>query len=131
MPLEKADQEHLQAASGYIQLGLLEEANAELENIEPSCRQVSDVLLARLPIYRGLEKWELMEVVARKLVEWNPREQVFWIDLAYATRRTDSLLAAAAVLTEAQAYIRVMAQFNSILPVMKRNWGIGIARKRI
>jgi len=35
MPLEGPDQFHLRPATGYIELGMFEEANAELEEIDP------------------------------------------------------------------------------------------------
>jgi len=35
MPLEGSDQLHLRAAAGYIELEMFEEANGELEEIDP------------------------------------------------------------------------------------------------
>jgi len=55
MPLEGHDQLHLRAACGYIELEMFEEANAELEEIDPFCRHLPEVLLARLANYRGLK----------------------------------------------------------------------------
>ena len=101
MPLEGPDQLHLRAAAGYIELSMFEEANAELEEIDPFSRQLPGVLLARLAIYHGLGKWELLAVVAKKLVEWNPKEPGFFVELAYATRRAESIHAAHAILTRA------------------------------
>jgi hypothetical protein len=101
MPLEGPDQLHLRAATGYIELGMFEEANAELEKIDPFCRHLPEVLLARLAIYHGLEKWELLAVVAKKLTEWNSNEPGFIVELAYATRRRGSIHAAHAILTRA------------------------------
>lgn len=75
MPLEKPDQQHLRAANGYIGLGMFEEANAELEEIDPFCRHLSEVLIARIAIYRGLKKWDLMATVAKKLVDAAGRQQ--------------------------------------------------------
>jgi hypothetical protein len=49
------------------------------------------VLLARLAIYHGLKKWELLAVVAKKLVEWNSKEPSLLVELAYATRCTESI----------------------------------------
>lgn len=74
MPREKPDQQHLHAAHGYIQLEMFEEANDELEEIDSFCRHLPEVLMARVAIYGALEKWELMAIVAKKLVEWNPSE---------------------------------------------------------
>ncbi len=51
---------------------MFDEANAELEEIDPLCRSVREVLVARVIIYHGLKRWELMAVVAGRLVEWNP-----------------------------------------------------------
>ena len=74
MPLESPDQQHLRSAVGYIELGMFDAANAELEEIDPFCRHLPEVLMARLGVYHGLEKWELLAVVARNLTEWNPKE---------------------------------------------------------
>jgi tetratricopeptide (TPR) repeat protein len=101
MPLEKSGQQLVRSAHGYIELGMFEEANAELEEIDSFCRHLPEVLLARLAIYHGLKKWELLAVVAKKLVEWNPKEPGFFVELAYATRRAESIHAAHAILTRA------------------------------
>ena len=101
MPLEGPDQLHLRAAPGYIELEMFEEANAELEEIDPFCRHLPEVLMARLAIYHGLKKWDLLAVVAKKLTEWNPKEPGFFVELAYATRRAESIHAAHAILTRA------------------------------
>jgi len=47
IPLEGSDQLNLRAATGYIELGLFEEANGELEEIDPFCRHLPEVLVAR------------------------------------------------------------------------------------
>jgi hypothetical protein len=57
--------------------------------------------VARVAIYHGLKKWELLAVVAKKLTDWNPKEPGFFVDLAYATRRAESIQAAHAILTRA------------------------------
>jgi hypothetical protein len=66
MPLEAADQLRLRASYGNIELGLFEEANAELEEIDPFCRHLPEVLVARLAAYHGLKKWDLLTVVAKQ-----------------------------------------------------------------
>ena len=53
---------------------MFEEANAELEEIDPFCRHLPDVLLARVAIYHGVKKWDLLTLVAKKLADWNPQE---------------------------------------------------------
>ena len=101
MPLELSDQKHLEAASGYVQLGMYLEADAELDKIDPFCRAAPEVLAVRLEIYAGLEKWELMQVVAKKLAEHDPQSVQWAISWAYATRRAQSIEAAKEILMQA------------------------------
>ena len=99
MALGRGDKRHLQSARGYIELGMFEEANAELEQIDSFCRHLPEVLIAKVAIYRALKKWELMEIVAKRLVEWNPQTAGFLVDWAYAARRAESIHIAHAILT--------------------------------
>ena len=101
MPLTADDQRHLTAAEGYAALGMYLDANAELEEIDPEVRQVAEVLTVRLKIYRGLEKWELMQTVAGRLAAHDPDNAQWLISLAYATRRAESIEAARSILLEA------------------------------
>jgi tetratricopeptide (TPR) repeat protein len=101
MPLGQLDLRHLSAAHGYMELDMFEAANAELEEIDPLCRHLPEVLDSRVVIYQGLQKWELMAIVARKLVEWNPGEAAYFLHLAYASRRAASLHVAHAILIHA------------------------------
>jgi len=56
-----------------------------------------------MKIYRGLEKWELMQVVSQKLAEFEPDNLQWTISLAYATRRTYSIDVAMEILLNAEA----------------------------
>ena len=103
VPLEPEDLRHLTAAHGYVELGMLHEANEELEHIDADVRHVPEVLATRVLIYHGLEKWELLQVVAKKLADCDPEEPQWAISLAYATRRADSIPAAKSILLEAVA----------------------------
>lgn len=67
MPLSAEDEKHLIAAQGYVELGMWLDANAELEEIDPKVRHLPEVLEVRVRIYRALEKWELMQTVAKSL----------------------------------------------------------------
>src|SRR5258705_13816612 len=99
MPVAKSDQEHLRSACGYIEQGMFQEAQAELEEIDPLCRLLPEILAARIPLYRALEKWDLMTIVAKKLTEWSPEKPANFIDWAYATSRGESLHLAHAILS--------------------------------
>jgi hypothetical protein len=102
MAIGDQDQAHLRSAHGYIELGLFDEANTALEEIDPFCRHLPEVLSTRVAIYHGLKQWELMAVVTKRLVQWNPGEPGHFVDLACATRRAESIQAAQAILRRAE-----------------------------
>jgi tetratricopeptide (TPR) repeat protein len=77
------------------------EANEALENITPDVRHVPEVLRERVFIYRGLEKWEAMAAIAEKLAQWDPENPEYFLLLAYAKRRAESLEVADAILSRA------------------------------
>jgi len=90
VPLEQPDRQHWQAAAGYVELSMFLEADMELDKIDPFSRAAPEVLAIRLAIYRGLQKWELMREIAKRLADLQPNEIQWTISLAYATRRADS-----------------------------------------
>jgi len=102
MPLESPDKEIFSAAVGYAELGMLHEANAELEKLEPFNRTAPEVLALRVGIYQALKKWELMLEVAQRLNEFAPNDVQWMISFAYATRRAVSIEAAKEILLDAQ-----------------------------
>jgi tetratricopeptide (TPR) repeat protein len=103
VPLEQPDRQHWQAAGGYVELGMFLEADTELDKIDPFNRAAPEVLAMRLAIYRGLQKWELMREIAKRLADFQPNEIQWTISLAYATRRADSIQAAKEILLNAEA----------------------------
>ena len=92
---------HLNAAIGYLELGMLDESAGELENLPPEDRTSSAVLCVRMEIYRSAKKWSLMEVVARELWKRHPDDSAYWINLAWVVRRHESIEAAQIILLEA------------------------------
>ena len=102
MPLEPPDQQHWQAAVGYVELGMFQDANDQLENIDPFNRAAPEVLAARIAVYQGLRKWELMREVAKRLAAFQPDDVQWTVSLAYATRRADSIQAAKEILVNAE-----------------------------
>jgi hypothetical protein len=77
MPLEPNDQRHLTCAEGYAELGLVLDANAELECISPDWRHASEVLIIRARICAKLEKWELLQGAAKRLALREPDNSKF------------------------------------------------------
>jgi tetratricopeptide (TPR) repeat protein len=102
VPLEQPDRQYCEAAAGYVELGMFLEANTELEKIDPFNRAAPEVLAVRIAIYRGLEKWELMQEIAKRLADFQPDDIQWTILLAYATRRANSIQAAKEVLLNAE-----------------------------
>ena len=91
MPIELPDLQYLKAAEGYVALGMLIEADRELDKIDPLNRAAPECLALRVEIYRGLKKWELMREISRRLHEFNPDELQWIISYAFATRRAVSI----------------------------------------
>jgi tetratricopeptide (TPR) repeat protein len=102
MPLESPDQQFFDAACGYVQLQMFHEANEELEKIDPFLRAAPEVLALRIEIYRGLQKWELMAELAKRLAEFQPNDVQWTVLFAYATRRAESIEAAKEILLSAK-----------------------------
>lgn len=92
----------LEAALGYLELGLLDEAMAELEGIALEHRTAPETLSVWLGVYHAAEKWTEMQEVARHLVQTQPQDAQWWISLAFATRRAECLEAAQSILLEAE-----------------------------
>ena len=78
------------------------EAEAELDKIDPFNRAAPEVLALRITIYLGLEKWELMQELAKRLAEFQPDDVQWTIPLAYATRRANSIQSAKEILLNAE-----------------------------
>ena len=77
------------ASSGYLELGMFDDAAL--------------VLGARVGIYLAAKKWDMAAAVASHLVKVDPQTAGWWISLAYALRRTESIEKAEAILLRAQA----------------------------
>ena len=79
--------QHLRAASGYLDLGMIDAASDEIENIEPEEKMRFEALAFRVDLFRRAQKWDGMEVVARHLAKIQPGEPRWCLDLAWAVRR--------------------------------------------
>ena len=95
------DSQHLTAAHGYADLGLWLDASSELDHISPEIRDSTEVLAVRLRIYRALEKWALMQILARQLALRDPLNVDATITWAYAVRRAECIEAARLILSAA------------------------------
>jgi tetratricopeptide (TPR) repeat protein len=103
VPLEPPDQQYWRAAVGYVELGMFQDANDQLEKIDPFNRSAPEVLAVRIEIYHGLQKWELMAEIAKRLADFQPDDLHWTISVAYATRRANSIEAAKQILLNAES----------------------------
>lgn len=92
----------LSHARGYIELGLLKEAAAELAQVSPEERDRTEVLALRGIVLQETQAWKELQDVAAELVRRHPETPDWWIMSAYATRRAESLTAAEKILEEAK-----------------------------
>jgi tetratricopeptide (TPR) repeat protein len=101
MPLSPDQQIHLNAAQGFLSLGMFMDADAALDDIDPFCRHLPEVLAVRVKIYQALQRWELMEVVAKRMVEYIPEDAGWWVLWAQATSHSQSVDAARLIMVNA------------------------------
>ena len=95
-------QRHLLAATGYCELGMFDEAELALEEIDAEDKVRKEVLAARVDLYMATQKWSLLAEVTRHLVDIEPENAAWWVNLAYATRRAESIDKAQALLLQAR-----------------------------
>jgi Flp pilus assembly protein TadD len=92
----------LEFASGYIALGMLNEASDELEAIEGVDRLEIEVMKMRAELYVATKQWDLLLAVAREVTRLGRDDQKGWILTAYALRELGRVPEAKAVLFEAE-----------------------------
>jgi len=86
-PLESPDTHYLLHAVGWIELGNLVEAKAELAQIKGALQMHPDVLEVRWLICAEEEQWEAGLQAARALLHSAPERASGWLHQAYALRR--------------------------------------------
>jgi tetratricopeptide (TPR) repeat protein len=85
--LEPPDSHHLSAAIGWVELGNIAEATAELELLSPVARNHPDALEVWWVISAEEKDWTKGLTVANTLLEANPQDPTGWLHRAYALRR--------------------------------------------
>lgn len=88
---------------GYLELGMVKEARTELDAVVGADAERVEVQALRVALLQATEKWRPLRKLAGELVASDPGEPGWWIILAYATRRVNSVRAAEKVLLEAVA----------------------------
>jgi Flp pilus assembly protein TadD len=85
--LEPPDTHYLNAAMGWLELGLHAEAAAELDQISPPRQRHPDVLEARWALLAQASRWEDALAAVRDLLAGAPARSSAWLHHAYALRR--------------------------------------------
>ena len=62
-------QRQVLASSGYLELGMFDDASMVLEEIAPEDKMRNEVLGARVRIYMAARKWDMAAAVASHLVK--------------------------------------------------------------
>ena len=109
-PLGPPDSHYLDAATGWLGLGLPRDAQQELDRLTPSARHHPDVLTVDWEIYARERRWDEALEVATRLQDADGSRPTGWINRAFALhelRRT----------TEAQ---------EALLPALPRFPTIGL-----
>ena len=101
-------------AQGYLALGMVAEAAAELERLSPADADRPEAVAVRLAVLHEQKRWVEVCELARELVQRTPGEPALWVSWAYATRRSESIEAAEKILHDAELHHPVEAtiQFN-------------------
>ena len=82
--MTSADRHHLNAARGWLELGSVNEAFAELDEIAPESRAHLDVIKTRWEAYRAAKKWSEAIEIARGLTVMAPDDFDGWWMLSFA-----------------------------------------------
>jgi tetratricopeptide (TPR) repeat protein len=81
------DAHYWSAAIGWLELGNLTEARAELDHISPAGRDHPDVLEVRWLICAEQKRWDEALEAARAVLSVAPKRSSAWLHQAYALRR--------------------------------------------
>jgi tetratricopeptide (TPR) repeat protein len=104
----------LSHAQGYLGLGMLREAEAELDAIDAADAERTEVAAVRVALLHEMKDWARLRDLARTLMQREPMQPGWWVSLAFATRRIDSLEKAHGILRDAEDFHpeEAIIQFN-------------------
>ncbi len=125
-------QRRLAHARGYLELGMLAAAEAELAQIPAPACDAADVVAVRMALLHEQENWRELSKVAGEFTRREPGESAAWVTWAYATRRAVSLAAAEQILLTAEVHHPAEAtiQFNLGCYACQRG-DLAAARERV
>lgn len=92
----------LEYASGFIELGMMAEAAAELEKIIPAERSSLAVVMVRMEFLMAAKEWAHVVTLASEFTRLKPDDSQGWIFHAYALRELSRIAEARTVLHQAE-----------------------------
>jgi hypothetical protein len=98
MPIPASAQHVYSAAVGWFELGNYAECFSELENLPPQFRACVEVMELRCRMYRQLEKWAELEMLAHGCYESSSKDVTFlchWLWALLKLGRIESAMAVA------------------------------------
>ena len=96
-----SDSRAIEAALGYLDLGMAEDAEDEIVHLSPKLYRSKEILRLRASIYSEANWWGRLHEVATLLVNKWPGDCDHWILLGCASRRHQSIEESDAVFQEA------------------------------
>lgn len=89
-------------AQGWLLLEKCGEALAAVKKIPACFQDRTEVVLLRAQVHQTAREWALAAAAFRQLLARDDTEPEYWINLAFAVRRADSIAAAELILLEAR-----------------------------
>ena len=86
-PLSQPDRQSLNSALGWLGLGLLADAQTELDRLAPEVRNHAQVLDVQFAILGESNRWDEALAIAETEVKLHPDRPGGWIHRAFASRR--------------------------------------------
>ena len=81
----------LQYANGYLDLGMVKDAKAELDLIDEKDRSNSEVLSMRVRLFSETRNWKKLITLSKQLVELDSDVAFGWVHWAYALRELERI----------------------------------------
>ncbi len=101
----------VRAADGYLELGMHEDAWAEVAVIPDEFRLSLDVVLIRMEILRTMHRWIEAAALGREALAVHPECGALYLVTSYAVRRSSNVADAKAVLLSGECALQKEAMF--------------------
>jgi len=89
---------------GYLELGMIKEAAAELDQVLADAREDYEFRVLTALVLQEQKVWPRLLPLAAALAREKPADASWWIMWAYAARRADSIDTAEKILLEAEGH---------------------------